>query len=738
MVCQLNLVDKMKVTFGIELDGYESLCPSNTVGEVTVGPLGLLNILETQLGLTGNWPSEALRVVQYLHCLRSINNGARFYSQSLVNDEIAVARSLLSWRDTWIEAGWNGSASLGDSLRLRDLAEVERCTKDVLSLGTPDRLQNLLTELRKRGGLQITVYLTDDISNLTSVWQEILSLLNMVQPDAETIKGVIAAEGSDLALLQNIVTNSQKVRFQGDGSVMFLTAHSEEVLARCLAQIIDQGDNSIKGSWFSERLNTSILTGKNDDILDMIFPGHDLPRLGSSSPSRWRPHLQVLPLSISLIWEPLEPYRLLEFLVNPVCPLPAFARYRLAEVVARYPGIEGEEWIRKVGDLQDKFSKEKDLSALIEQWLKPGRYDPEVGVPATLAAERCQQVSRWAAAQASRRDLKPGVKELFYAASSQSSTAAKLLDEMSKGGVQTIKRLQLDRLLDQATSRGVSISENFAECGHAHKVNSPAAIIESNERIIWWDFVEPYMPSKWPWSPQEIVQMQAHGIRLPTVDYLLQQQAKSWIRPILSATRQIIFMIPRAKGNDALRRHPIWDLIESKAENTLPLIDIDNSLSTKASSSALALNLDNLPRKELPAPVRWWTIDEKGQLLTSRDKESFSSLDAFINSPYQWVLRYKAKLEPGSLAQVEDDNRQKGNLLHHLIELLLGTDGVGWREASEVELKTWVDKTFADLLHKDEYKCLAEKLAIDAIHVNLTDNAAFKERFAKSLEFPSR
>jgi len=44
----------------------------------------------------------------------------------------------------------------------------------------------------------------------------------------------------------------------------------------------------------------------------------------------------------------------------------------------------------------------------------------------------------------------------------------------------------------------------------------------------------------------------------------------------------------------------------------------------------------------------------------------------------------------------------------------------------------------ADLLHKEEYRNVAERIAKEATHINLTDNPAFKEKFAKSLEFPSR
>ena len=44
----------------------------------------------------------------------------------------------------------------------------------------------------------------------------------------------------------------------------------------------------------------------------------------------------------------------------------------------------------------------------------------------------------------------------------------------------------------------------------------------------------------------------------------------------------------------------------------------------------------------------------------------------------------------------------------------------------------------ADLLHRDENRIVAEKIAGEAMHINLTDNAAFKAKFAKSLKFPSR
>jgi uncharacterized 2Fe-2S/4Fe-4S cluster protein (DUF4445 family) len=44
----------------------------------------------------------------------------------------------------------------------------------------------------------------------------------------------------------------------------------------------------------------------------------------------------------------------------------------------------------------------------------------------------------------------------------------------------------------------------------------------------------------------------------------------------------------------------------------------------------------------------------------------------------------------------------------------------------------------ADLLHSVEYQNIAERIASDVKHINLTNNPAFKKRFAKSIAFPSR
>jgi hypothetical protein len=53
-----------RIRFGLDLDGERGWHARDALGESTLGPLGFLNVLETQLGLTRAVPSAAARIVQ--------------------------------------------------------------------------------------------------------------------------------------------------------------------------------------------------------------------------------------------------------------------------------------------------------------------------------------------------------------------------------------------------------------------------------------------------------------------------------------------------------------------------------------------------------------------------------------------------------------------------------------------------------------------------------------------------
>ena len=696
----------LNIIFGQDLDGYQSPRPRALCGEVTLGPLGFLNLLEVRLGLRGSGESEPLRVVQYLGALREADDGQRFYSRSLAVDELAVARTLLGWRDTWIEAGWIGATQPGDSRRLKDLAAVESLCPGRLAPGRADRLRAVAAELRERPLPELSVILKDPRDSLPTVWQQILAALKVSEAQVDTGWAVRAPAGSDLARLQEALLKNQPVRLQGDGTVLGLCAHNEALLGRAVSQILHGSVAAKKNSWFAEQHRTTLITGNGVEALELAFAAEDHPLTGSSTTSRWRPPLQVLPLVLSLLWEPLDPHRLLEFLTHPICPLPGFVRHRLAEVVAEFPGIGGAAWSEAMAKLQEEAVERAGgdsqaagrLAERIDEWLGGNRFAPETGAPLSLVAERCAQVARWAASWAAAEAIDPPLRDLLLAATTQATQTQRTLDAMARAGQERIGKLQLERLLDQLTSHGVPVPGLVAECGHAHLVHGPGAVIEANERILWWNFLEPSLPHRWPWSQLELTQLAENGARLPAVEAQLQHLSNVWLRPVFAATRQLILAAPRTQGGEGGRHHPLRDRLEALTSQTIPELDVAKILGTRSKTLPLTLSTQPVPPKTLPGPVRWWRVKAPKSLLAPREQESFSSLQSFVESPYQWVLRYKGRLRPAALSRIDDGSRQRGNLLHRFFERLFGPGGFPWKTADRKALAAWIEEAFPQLL----------------------------------------
>lgn len=120
----------MHVVFGVGCDG--PTCPDfpgseeGALGSAVVGPAGLIDALELQLGLTEPRETEAVRIATYVARLRAALAGdpALFFAGSFLRDPWATSRALLMQRDELKLAGWRGS-SVG-ALRPDALALVEQ------------------------------------------------------------------------------------------------------------------------------------------------------------------------------------------------------------------------------------------------------------------------------------------------------------------------------------------------------------------------------------------------------------------------------------------------------------------------------------------------------------------------------------------------------------------------------------------------------------------------------------
>jgi hypothetical protein len=405
---------------------------------------------------------------------------------------------------------------------------------------------------------------------------------------------------------------------------------------------------------------------------------------------------QVLPLACELLWEPLNPTALLQFLSHPVGPLPRRIREKLAGTVASVPGIGSNAWqdaiTASLADEED--SKRKKLTAELRYWLDSPRSSPQAGIDSSTLSERARKVADWL--QASREagdDL--ARKTLYNIALNQTLEFIGAIERLKVHGRDLLTQDNVRRLIEDVRGSGAPITDRCAEVirgqSRVLRADHAGAFAElAVDNLIWWDCHANDHVQRWPWSRTERSALAAEGVHLHAEDAQLEWLGKAWLRPVLSARQRCVLIL----HDDSKRSHPIWDQITSLTEG-LPVLQV----ASEDTATQLGVAVDRMQAQTLPGKVRWWQLPAT-LALPKRDTESYSSLDAYIHSPYQWLLRYAARIRPGSLTSVIDGSQLKGTLAHRLYEEFFNAHP----DISSIDtfaLPAWVDEHVNTLLQQE-------------------------------------
>ena len=350
------------------------------VDSAVVGPMRLLDHLETMLGLGAPATAGVKRIAVYRGKLESAGAG-RFWSASFSIDSWSTSRELLNWRDQLVEAGWQAKSAIS-AKRLADLAAAEGAVPD-LPPGLADRLRTAIGALGEKPSLPLaSMELVDVHDELPTGWRQLLQALEAcgVAISARTPASPECSATDLSQLLAPFDASGTRPALSGDGTVYLLTDDTELVAAEAVAAWLaaDKVDNEA----------LIFVLGKDSALLDHALHRVGLPRLGASAPSPHRALLQVLPLAFALAWNPPDPKSLLDFLLLPMNLLPRWVANRLASRVAETPGVGGPLWAQTFVEIAKRFAeKSPDETAAerqkaIANWrafVEPERHDPAVG-----------------------------------------------------------------------------------------------------------------------------------------------------------------------------------------------------------------------------------------------------------------------------------------------------------------------------------------------------------------------
>lgn len=688
----------MIIRFGLYCDSPMPEPPQTALGYVTAGPVGLLSILETQLGLVAPNEPPSVRLMQYRECLSRFDHEERFYHKSFKVDEINVTKILLNWRDQWYMAGWSGEILKDSGDRLKDMGEIEAVARQTVAPSMGQRLQNVLHALDTQSTQIECIEIIDAFDDLPYLWQSIISRFE--DTDLKTDEREPSAKpGSDLRLLQELLFDLNKqdnkkpsvIQMKGDGSVVVLNSSSNTVSTRFLAEYVKTKES---------KHSISILAGKNGIPFDDALECTEQARCGFKQYSPLRPALQVLSLAFNLVWKPISPVALIQFLTHPITPLPKKLCRKLASVVMETPGVGSRRWRETIDEfVEEKRKGDQDASEMrsiresIDYWLSSTLFDPSEGIPGKTAVERAHKMSRWLGGLANiEKDVQ--LQSQYAAAQKIASDFSNMLDMFKEQGKDYVDKLLLERLLQEVSGQGMSIPDKYAECGHIPISDNPATFVNDCREIIWQDFSMVDLPGSYPWSQAELSSLRKLGVHLRTIDDELHYLSKTWLRPVMSATERIIFVIHETDEE----RHPLWDQIESCTQGWVEL-DLEETIKDGNKGSWLSITGYPIEFNPLSPLKRWWHLTQTKHL-SQRSIESYSSLESLIKSPYQWVLQYKARLFQGNLYELPSGNLLKGSLAHRLFEIFF-SENKGWGKMNRTDIERWFKNKHPTLLEEE-------------------------------------
>jgi hypothetical protein len=672
-----------QVRFGLGLDGERGWHARDALGSSTLGPLGFLTLLETQLGLTRLAVSQPERVVQWRAALAVSRTGLRFYERSFDADQFGTAATLLRWRDTWFEHAWQGTVPSDGPARLVDMAAVEASARGRLGPCMGERLRDVAHALATRPVQIAAIELMDPIADFSLRWRAVLEHLPGVKPPAARAIA-LGRPGSMLRAVQEQLLElngggaARKIPWRDDGSIRIVRAESSLAASEWLAAEVRRHPHA-------DRL---VVAEQASAMLDGAFMAFDQPLQGLNAPSAFRPSLQVLPLALRLVWDPLDFKALMQFLTHPVGPLTRIARARLAEKMAETPGLGGEQWQRTLAEIAT-LAGDRGTQVLqeIAVWLEHPRYRPNEAAPLDALLTRVGLVTdyfrkRLADPEEVRR---VGALAGFH----QSQSVERSLQTLIAQGEKRIGPEALDNVIAQATAAGSANLLMRPQAGAGGKVSEPGAVIEPFDEVCWWSLRAVPLVSVYPWSKSELQCLAATGAALPSIAHLLERQAIGWCRPIVNARERVTLMLP-AVGDET---HPLWLTLASILDQ--PVIERVEAVLQQADP---APGITEVPHRPLPQRRRWWQIPA-GAIHGWDRSASYSSLNQFVHNPYQWALGYPAQLKASALLDLPSDSQLFGNLAHRVVERLYRQpDALDW---SIDRVQSWFDGVLDGILMEE-------------------------------------
>lgn len=688
----------MKLMFGAACDSrsYPDFPGPNdgVFDEAVVGPNGLLDVLEIQLGLAGPRVAHAVRVAAYAAKLQATltSDPGPFFAASFGRDPWATATTLLDWRDQLVLAGWAGNALESD--RLDRLAKVESAGPN-LPPGLADRWRAVCAALGKVSPTIESITLIEPRDFIAPPWRHLIDLLGESGVAILAAADPEPAPAGDLERVQRFLANGSAEALEGDGSFVLVGADTALVAAEAVAEWLAHGSEE-------ELIGTVIISTDGDTaLLDLALQARGLPALGQSAASPWRGALQVLPLAFAATWAPFDAKAMLELLMLPRPPIGRSAARKLARALSKEPGTGGAAWaaawIEIEADLTERLKErpasESEITARLDRWREwttGAIHSRSAGMSAVAAKRIAARVAQWVI-ETDGGQMDP----LLITVAGAANALGEAIDVLA---LETLPALLLDRMIEQVLADGAQNPDHVATAGGLRSVRHPSAIWHRAERIVWWDFKGPGdRVTSAPWDKAELAALAGAGCRLETAASSAARIGWSYANPVHRAGERLILVTPALSGGDESISHPLAHQLNPVTAPARAAIRWTAERLLEEADHHLAgrdLVRESIEVVALPGQKARWTLPVAARARLGGRTENATSFERLADCQMRWMLLDVLRLSRGRIAEIPGPDQLLGNLAHEIANHVFAPGAVA--DAEVILAK--VDAVFDELL----------------------------------------
>lgn len=656
----------MQILFGMKLDRVEWVDQGASLGQVKLGPRGLIQLLSTRLGLVSAPEQSIKRINAWYQRLLVLDHKDAWFHESFQVDPWSTAIQLLQWRDELVEAGWNGQAFEAATPRLTTLSEME--SVDILMpQGFADQFSLVLRTLKeKQGKVCESISLVEPLSSLPHHWQ---SLFGELARQGTRIEELVTEEkeGVQDSVLGQVKSVLKSLKIDhlpcpDDDSLLLLHAENEWEAAEQVALWLSAHPDKNR--------SLAIVCGRDTLILDEVLHRYGLPRIGQSLSTSMSEVRQLLALVMANAWKPVDIRSVVELLSMSIPLFPWKVTRHLLTAVKEEPGLGGREWDRALEKIESENEENERLLQDIALILEDHRFDEDQGIPKESIRERCNWLVGKLAPKLSHH---PELIEAIH--------QARTLADLSKGKG-FVPRFHLDRILQDLADRGGMENPSVKEAAPWRIFSDPGQITGPYDEILWWAFNEPIFPRTTYWTPEENRLLEAKGIRLEAPKVRRERETAGWKRALDMASNRFLGIHISTRYGEMEAHHPLWDVLidaTRKLEkihqtDLVNLIQEDLAPFYLAPAWALAgRQADQVAVDLMDLPTIQPVYQLSRELISPPQRLSYSQMSDLISCPFKWTLERVAGLRAFQ-SELTRGNLMMGRLIHRIVEELYGEE----------------------------------------------------------------